>query len=295
MQYELECGHCGFQFVLDATALPRTVQCSVCGGKLTIAIPVPVAPPPAPVLPPEVPKPKPSAPKPVADEGEPAEPAPEGLWPIVSEWLDVARSAAVFGRVLCALAVGLDLLVCPFGNAPDSAVARLLALLGVALLIPALMHVGVAVIAAQTPPAYGGWMVRGCLGLLFLSPLAGGCVHDGAKGSPDSVVTGATFAAVALCVAAAFVLWLRFLVRLGRSLRDDALAGAAKEFYMWFPLGLVLATTFLTGAAVAETAKVGPLAWLGRAAAGAVVVVSLRHYAAVLRIAVVAVGRAPYR
>lgn len=299
MQHELECGHCGFQFALDGPPFPRSVQCSVCGGRLTIAVPLapPTAPepePPKPILPLLPPKPAP----PPVDEDGPVEPAPEGLWPIVSEWLDVARSATDFGRVLCALVVALDLLVCPlpFNAAPESAVTRLLILLGVVLVPPALIHAGVALIAAQTPPAYGGWLVRMCVGLLFLSPVAAGCANDGAKGNPAAVVNGAIFAAVAVCVVAAFVLWLRFLVRLGRSLRDDELAAAAKSCYVWFPFGLALTAMFLTGAAVAEEAAYkAPFAWFGRAAAGTVVIVSLRRYAALLRVAVVAIGRAPYR
>src|SRR5262245_42346371 len=62
MQYELECGHCGYLFTLEGP-LPRSVKCQVCGAMLTLAVAAPVAPkeapkpdPPPPPPPPEIPE-----------------------------------------------------------------------------------------------------------------------------------------------------------------------------------------------------------------------------------------------
>src|SRR4051794_26427104 len=106
MQYELECGHCGYQFVLDVVALPRTTKCTVCGGLLTLAVPVAVVPPPAPPEPPAKPKPisPPDAP-PKTRTRHLAEP-----WPGVRSALNNAARAVDLTRALFVLFLVLTFL-----------------------------------------------------------------------------------------------------------------------------------------------------------------------------------------
>jgi hypothetical protein len=283
MQYELECGHCGYQFVLEA-ALPRTMTCAVCGGVLAIVVPVPLAPPPV--------SPKPLAPAraPARDERPRSKPRPPRFaepWPAVCVWLGTARTATDLARILYAGFLFLDM--CLFSFVPEAkgaehgAIVRLLAMLGTALLVPTILHIGSQVVIAQTPRTHGGNLARASLGALVLAPVVGLAVSK-------HTAEGAIALAVLFVLVAAGV-WVEFLARLGQSLGDDALADAARTFRVWLPFGLVGLASFLTLALVAARASSPPLVWFGRAATGVLGFVMLSHYAAVLRLAVDAVAR----
>jgi hypothetical protein len=280
MQYELECGHCGYQFVLEA-ALPRTTKCSVCGGVLAIVVPVPLAPPaPAPPLP--------AAPAPALDN-----PAPEirarllaPPWPAVRFSLGCARHVTDFAATLLAVLTAVTLIVGPrvqpaawwvIGHLPSGSTC--------ALLLLAVLHTVYQWRCASAPRMCGRGFTNASL--LTLPSTVGGFAlgwFPGWAGLFFQVFGAAAFAI-------SFGYWLAFLGRLGRRLGDAALVEAAQSYRVWFPFGLVLLAVLLTGAAVAERAPSPPLVWFGRAGAGVLGFVLLRQYAALLRIAVSAIDR----
>lgn len=284
MQYELECGHCGFQFVLDVSELPRSAKCTVCGGVLTLAVPIeplPVPKPPPARAPDHTPLPFPVPP--LVDEvpiGRPrklAEP-----WVTIRLWLNTARVATDFGRALCGVFLFFDLIVCSVGPRPNGLMWFPM-MLGTALLLPGIVHIGSQVVLLQTPRTHGGDLAVASVGFLVLSVLLG-------LGLSKHNESGAlTMAAVSALVAAG--MWIEFLVRLGQSLRDDALVSAVRTYRVWFWFGLVPAGLFLVGAFIAEQNKLALLVWLGRAGVGAIVIVLLGKYSAVLDTAARAVAR----
>ncbi len=289
MRYDLECGHCGYQFVLDVGALPRTVKCTVCGGVLTLAVPIPIDPPPVPPAP-KPPPPKPPRPRrpvpPVSDADEPDEPLARPLaepWPLVRTWLDAERVITGLGLSLYFVFLVMDLFVVPGERTAEAVFVRALVVLAAALLLPAIFHLGSQIILASTPAAHGGRVAHISAGLFVLALIL--TIFGVIAREPG---------AVALAVAVAFVsfgFWLAFLGRLGRRLGDDELTDAARAYRVWFPFGVVVFAALLMCAVMAATAPSPPLVWIGRAAAGVVGLVLLRLYAALLRLAVDAIDR----
>ena len=300
MPYELECGHCGFQFVLDAWPLPRSVQCSVCGGKLTLAVPL---------SPPTAPEPPPLPPRDIGDKrdeddagAEPEELGPRRLadpWPVIHIALNVARTAAEVGGVLYAVAVAFHLFVSPFTSVANEARAtdRMLTVTVISLIIPTLMHVVVMGVAAtRFPPAYGGHRALASVGLMVLTLLAAGAVHGvtNARRLPDTTVIGLTTTTALLGGAAAFAVWLTVLVRLGGCLGSGPLTNRARAVWTWFPFWVVLVASFLMCSVVGESAKAPPVAWAGRVLLAGTVLAALWHYSGLLAFAVGTVeSRAP--
>jgi hypothetical protein len=283
MQYELECGHCGYQFVLDVTELPRATKCAVCGGVLTLAVPVPVAPKPPPSAKPPPPVPAP----PVVDEKEPddRERRLAGSWPLVRAALNSARVATDFARAVFVLFLALAFVaaVIPKPERRDED-WQLVALVGYALAVPALVHALCQLQCAQAPRTHGGGLARASLLTL---PCAGGSVMASLPGWGG--VLFAVVGGTGLVVSLGF--WFAFLTRLGARLDDDELKSAAQACREWLPLGLVLLAALLIGAAVAARAPSPPLVWFGRAGAGVLGFVLLRQYAALLRVATEAIDR----
>lgn len=279
MRYELECGHCGYQFVLDAVVLPRTMKCDVCGGVLAIAVPVPVAPP---VLP--KPAPPVSVPVPPAVDVPPrprAKPLAEP-WPSVRAAFGWGKVAVGFAAALL-VAVVVANLVGPRPSSDDPwAAARLPAC---AVLLPVLLHTACQIQCAGVPPAYGRGLANASV--LVLPLAVGGCVLG--WGSDES---RAVFAAVGAAGALfSLGLWLAFLARLGERLGDGTLTTAARAYSAWLAFGLVQAVTLLVAAYLAEGAGGAPLGRLGRAGAGVILLFLLWKYSAVLRAAVRAIDR----
>lgn len=299
MPYELECGHCGFQFVLDAWPLPRSVQCSVCGGRLTLA--VPLSPPTAPEPPKPAPKPRPAPRADDAgedDEEEPEEFGPRPLaapWPTIHDALGTARTAAEVGGVLYAAAMVFDLFVSPFTSWADGgrATDRMLTATVIALIIPVLIHIGAMCFAAQIPPAYGGRRVLASVVLVVLAVFAAGAVYSVASAGNLSrpAVIGLTTCTALLFFAAAFAVWLTVLARFGACLGSDSLTERAQTVRTWFPFWIVLVASFLTCSMVGESANAPPIAWTGRALLAGTVLAAFWHYSGLLALAVGVVGR----
>jgi hypothetical protein len=289
MQYEVECGHCGFQFVLDVSEVPRTVKCAVCGGTLTLAVPVPIGPP---APPPPAPKPRAPLPPP-ALALPPAEPAPvrprrlEHPWETLRQALHWARATTNFASVLVILLTVVTLLVGP-RVAPAPLGSQVPTGIGWALLLLAVVHTACQALCTRAPRNYGRPLANASL--LVLPSVGVGVL----SWSPDRIgVIAALMTGVGFTISFGF--WLAFLAQLGRSLGDDALARAARSYRVWLPFGLVLLLTFLTLALVAAQTPRPPLVWFGRTAASVLAIVLFRQYAAVLRLAVNALEhRAPY-
>ena len=300
MQYELECGHCGYQFALVAP-LPRSVQCGVCGGALTLAIAVPVAPPvapPAPPSPPPPPRTKPlPPPPPVVDEEDEDEPEERTLaepWPGIRNWFNAARVAADIGCALLVLVVCLDLYVMPVVSATrESTVLRFLMLAGMAIAVAAFPQSSAAFAITRVPRTHGRKWMHASVALLGLSLAAGALAHRIATvvGSTDSSAAAVAGTTVVLFVGTAFIVWLTFLARLGRGLGDEDLVCTAVSMRAESLAVLAITAIFLTGAVVAERVGVATTAWLARGAAGVGWIVSLRQYAAILRVVVATIDR----
>lgn len=291
MQYELECGHCGYQFVLDVVALPRAVKCAVCGGVLTLAVPVPVPPKPAPpksATPvPHKPVPGPKPPTPARGDSVPeirvrclAPP-----WETVRFALGWARATTDLASILLVALTAITLVAGPRVQAAVWwATGGLPACVCTAFLLFVVVHAVCQWQCLEVPMAYGWKKVNASLALL---PSAGIGVLGWCPGWAGVFFTLASTAALI----GSLMFWLAFLTRLGQRLSDEDLADAARSFRVWLPFGLVLLATFLTTALVAAGAPSPPLVWFGQAAAGALATVLLRQYATLLRTAVEAIDR----
>jgi ABC-type amino acid transport system permease subunit len=285
MTYELECGHCGCFFTLDGRSLARSVKCPVCGGTLTVAIPVPKTPPkptPPPPKPPAVPAPVPTAPPVPAGTPEPEICLP---WPIVRTWLNTARTATDFARPCYLLFLCLDLFL--FSFAPDArkegAVVRMLAMLGAALLIPGLIHIACQIACCQVPRTHGADFARTSVVLLLIAFVAGSGLFE--RSAPLAVVLAVLFMLSSCGV------WLLFLILLGERLRVRELGVKATAFVWHFSFGVIGASALLCGAFLAEQVRAGILVWIGQAGAGVIGFVLLCRYSALLNTATFAVDR----
>lgn len=299
MRYELECGHCGYQFVLGAAELPRTMKCAVCGGVLAIVVAHPVAPavapPPAPVPPPPEPvKPKPKSPVPIAPPFVPAgTDSPEDWSRFAEPWQSVCfglwlvrNGAVVAGALWVALHVIGATAILAVPPAQRGRAENLLWVLAAAHLVPAGLHVAGQLRCQAVSDSYGRrFVTAGCV-LSLLSCVCPCClasVNDG------EFVAGTTAQAVGALNLVAFGLWLGFLGRLGDRLRAAELVAAVREFHVRFWAGLALLTAFLVTAYRARTGN-GPL-WMCLIGADAIGFYLLWRYVALLRTATRAVAR----
>lgn len=286
MQYEVECGHCGFQFVLDVSEVPRTVKCAVCGGTLTLAVPVPIGPLPAPPPPAlKLWKPLPPAPAVVPPAPEPAPVRPRRLehpWETLRQALHWARATTDFASALVALLAAVTFLIGP--RVPPPLGSQVPTGIGWALLLLGVVHTVCQALCTRVPRNCGRPLANASL--LILPSVGVGVL----SWSPDRVgVISALMTGVGFTIS--FVFWLAFLAQLGRSLGDAALTEAARSYRVWVPFGLVLLLAFLTLALAAAVAPSSLLVWFVRAAGGVLAFVFFRQYAAVLRLAVSALER----
>jgi hypothetical protein len=199
-----------------------------------------------------------------------------------------ARTATAFGLSLFVFFMFVDLFLLPFaGPRQQNAVVELLKIMGFAMMLPAAVHLVSHVGCVAVPRSHGGDVARLSAALLGFSVIAGVLLLE-YRG--HAVVASA-------CVVLALVsfgVWLVFLDRLGGHLGDDDLKLAARSYTLWFWFGLIQSAVLLGGAYFASREGLGPLAWFGRAAAGAIGFVLLRGYADLLRRAVRAIDlRAP--
>ncbi len=286
MQCELECGHCGYQFTLDAAELPRTTRCAVCGGVLAIVFPR-VIPEPAPPPPPKPkPKPKPPAPAPAGADPVPGDRARRliPLWKTVRSALNRARITADLTTVLFAAVTAMTLVAGPGGrSAPWWAASPFPVYVCGAFLLLAFVHAVCQCQCLSVPAAYGRQKVN--TGLVLLA-----CAGIGVFGWCPGWAGVAFVLASAAAVTASFGFWLAFLTQLGRRLGDDELADAARSYCVWFPFGLILFAGFLIAATDVPGVSI-VLAWFEQAAAGVLGVVMSRLYANLLRLAVRAIDR----
>ncbi len=320
-EYELECGHCGSAFTLEAGAVARQVRCPVCGGSLTVAVPIPVVPVTPAAEPGAVPPPTPAAavrplpaywtpaapppesePAPVPAPGFPAlSPAPPDLsdlnpalrarylrppWPAVRNGLGWARLSAYVALPIygCFLVVGLVVApVVPAGG--QELVARVLVGLTLIQVVPMLIHTIGQIECSSAPASYGGALAaKGAFLMGSAAPVMVGSLV------PDLLPAVAVCGGVLLLLS--FALWLRFLGRLGQRLGDRALVVDTWSFGSWLWIGSA-AGLFLLGGAVMVTAVSGirGLGWLCRAGTGAIGLLLLAGYPGLLRTASVAVAR----
>ena len=286
MQYELECGHCGYQFVLDAVTLPRTTKCAVCGGILTLAVPVALvrSPAPEPPAPPKAPLSPLALIPPLDEESTDRERPLAEPWALLRTWLNAARSAVEFARPVYALFLCLDLFCCSLGPAvKGGSIMWFLSMLGMVLLFPTILHIASQLVLMRTPLTHGGHLVRASMGFFAFALILGFSL---AKHTP----AGAIILAV-LFVLLAAEMWIEFLARLGQRLGDGALTSTARVYRVRFWFGSVLALAFLMGSFLAERADSAPLVWIGRAAAGSIGLVLLEKYVGLLRLATRTVAR----
>jgi hypothetical protein len=316
LKYELECGHCGSVFTLEEAAVTRQVRCPICGGGLTVAVPIPIVPvvppagpfppPPAPLLPPVVPPPPPipadvppipapPVPAPSFPSFSPALPDLSDLppelramylappWPSIRTALDRARLATYVSLSLFGLLLFADLVVAGFvgGNERLLFVKALMAL-ALAQMFPLLIHIAVQIVCTAAPATHGGELPETSVWLLGLAmPAAAGLVL--ADMALLAVLVGGGMALLS------FMLWLRFLGRIGQRLGDRALVAGAWSFSSWFWTGFAVGM-FLVCASLRGGVGDG-WSWLGRAFAGGIGLRLLVGYAALLRTASLAVAR----
>ena len=292
MQYELECGHCGYQFVLDVTALPRTTKCTVCGGVLTLAVPVPIASPArkAPAPPPPAPaKPPPPPPLPAPAGADPSDDRARRLvepWRSVHYGLWLARVATIVAVPVCVPLLCVGSFLTPFvPPAQRGPVENVLWVLLAAHFGPAALHLAGQLrcldSALKLPNAR--LVVASCVLSIAscLSPI-------GLTMTNSPAVAVSAFVVMNL---AAFGAWTVFLARLGTRLGDDDLTFAVRAFVLWFAFGTVQAVTLLAGAYLAAGAERPVTAGCFRFAASAIGFFLLYKYSAVLRTAMRAVAR----
>jgi hypothetical protein len=302
MQYELECGHCGYQFVLEVAVLPRTTKCAVCGGVLAIVVPVPLAPPRAPpppipprpaLLPPaltpvvdEAPKP---APRPPVPPPAPADADTPGDWVRLAEpWRSVcfglwlAHNGTAVAGALWAMAICVGAFIALLEPRGERApLENLLWILLAVHLIPAALQLAGQLRCQAVSESYGRRLVTTSCVLSLLSCVLPCCLAS--AGGP--ALTAVVFVALNLV---AFGFWLAFLKRLGRRLRADALMSAFDDFGMRFGFGVMALVAFL--ATAYRTAHVGSgLLWLSLTGAVVIGFFLLWQYSVLLRVATRAV------
>jgi hypothetical protein len=289
MRYELECGHCGYQFVVSVVELPRTMKCAVCGGVLALARPLSIAPAP-PEPPPELPEEAATADVPAPTSDGPT-PGVRALF-LASPWHEVrfalscARPATNFATALVVILtiamVGVPLTQ-PAGWWTIEAVPTCLCW---AFLLPAAAHVACQWRCLKVPRTHGQGLANSSLMMMAVVPF-------GVLGlAPGPAVIFAIAGAVAAIIA--FTFWLMFLTQLGEALGDDALTSKARSYRVRLPFELVLLVLLLAGAVLAARIPSPALVWIDRAAAGALGLVVLRQYSSLLQTAVRAIDtRAP--
>lgn len=285
-KYELECAHCGCLFALEETSPARTATCPVCGGSLTVAVLVPLVPPapPAPIPPPvEDDLPEPPIPVPA-----PSGPGLAPPWPDVRKALDRARGATDFGRALyvfylLTVVVASQIVTTP-GRYPVGDV--LVTGVGLALFLPAAVHVRSQWVCTRLSPSFGSGFAEGSVLMLLFTPL---CLFALFRELSIPVLLfafGGVFAA-----AVAFGLWLLFLVRLGERLGGDELVDAARAAIGWHWWGFVVSMALLCGMLVAAQEGAKPAVWFAWGSANMLGYLLLRGYSSLLSTAVDAIDR----
>jgi hypothetical protein len=299
-QYEVECGHCGYQFTLDGAEKPRSVKCAVCGGALTIAYAIPTEPekPPAPPpphgfpsLPPLPPRPGPPPILPV-----PARPVLDFLplefragrlvapWAQVYRALHNARVATDAAFIVYLLGLCLIVLGMPIFSGPRSDTVQPIACLVLLLVIPVITHAGYQLgCGSSVPQAYGGRIALLSAGLFWSIPLFTALVL--AK-NPVLAVGGSG----GLFLASSFI-WLWFLRRFGKAFAEVRLVVQVWTFTLRYCVGMIVAGGLVTLAALASEAGSIFVAWVGQSLAGVAGAVLLREYSALLRLAAETVAR----
>ncbi|MCI0700382.1 MAG: hypothetical protein L0241_04810 [Planctomycetia bacterium] len=305
MQYELECGHCGYRFALEERTLVRSVNCLVCGAMLTVAVPVPIIPdepptPPAPppTLPPEVPPPPEPAEELSFPPLVPDRPALGYLnpwervrhltppWPQVYHALDRNRIVTYLTCAFYIFYLSLVLVVLPMMSAAEQTVSvTLLSCMSVIFLLPVAVHAINQTACLKVPATHGGEMVSVSLIVLIVSPLA--VLFACLSGSIWRLFIGV--AVVTIPISLSF--WLAFLIRLGNRLGDHDLKTAAESYAFWFWFGLLTMLALVIGGYLGEQARSGLIAWSSRAGAGVIGLLLLWNYSSLLYTASLAVAR----
>jgi hypothetical protein len=276
----------------------RSVACPVCGGVLTVAVPVvpPPAPPPPPPPPPPAPVRPPAPAKPPTAPGDLDDLHPEDRawhlvppWPIVRTALSSARVTATIAKWLIFLILGVAYIAAVTtqrnSRGDEEPVVGVCA--GVLLVLPALVHLANQFACVQVPRVYGGRLVRGCVVCLGFS-------FCGLLGLPLTPMPAALLlgAVSVLGMVISCGLWVAFLARLGERLGDRALCAGMRSFTVWYWLGSVSIVTLFAGPYLAHgKSERGVLLWCCWAGAGATTAFLLHRYALMLGRAVRAIAR----
>lgn len=291
--YELECGHCGYVFTLELEARTRSAKCPVCGGVLSLAFEMPVAPVPPPPPPPHAPPPySPTEPAPRRKRDPDRLPPDRRVAYLAPPWREIyhATTRAALATNLIGVWSLLYFCVPPFigfaGMPGDRRVIwQFHAGAALLILLPGAFHSLHQLRAARagSAPDGGGFAVASSITLCVVAVLLS-CILSG----PELLAAG--IACVGL-VLAAMVLWARFLRRLGERLGDDQLMELARLF-RWRLAAAVAAALMLTSGGFLPARTVpGVLFWGGQLAAGVIGLLLLRGYAVLLHTAADALAR----
>lgn len=283
MTYQIECGHCRDVITLPEDAMGRSVPCPACGGMLAVVSPVPTIPAvPAPV---ELDFPSLKRDTQLLADAKPDVRARylNPPWPTVRRGLLLSMYALHVALILYVLFLVWQLLLPlvrldqPF--ALVRAIERAVLLLVIAQLAPILFHAAGQLLCAHAPRSHGSRLIRASVALQVCSVLA-------LMGYP--LVGAYALAASVSILFVSYGLWLMFLSRMARNLRDPLLARRAWSYASLFWSGLAVVAALAFGAVIARG---GTVMWLCDAAAAVIGLVLLVTYRALLKTALRGVAR----
>jgi hypothetical protein len=284
MTYQIECGHCREMISLPEDAMGRSVPCPACGGMLAVVSPVPTIP--AVPAPAELDFPSLKRDTQLLADAKPDVRARylNPPWPTVRRGLFLSLYALHVAMILyVALLVGKLVLVRldPPGVV-GRVVERAVLLLVIAQVVPILFHAAGQWCCAHAPRSHGSRLVGASVALQVCSALA-------LMGYP--LVGVYAVAGSVLLMLAAYGVWLTFLSRVARNLRDPLLARRAWSYASLFWSGLAMAAALAAGAFLGTLAGGSLVVWLCHAAAGAIGLVLLTAYRSLLNTALRGVAR----
>ena len=282
MTYQIECGHCREMITVPEDAIGRSVPCPACGGMLAVVSPVPTIPV----------EPEPFDFPALAREQQPlADVKPDARaahlnppWPTVRRGLFLSMYAIHVAVVLFVLLLFAELVLARLAPQEETGalVRRAVLVLVIAQLVPILFHAVGQLFCVLAPRSHGSRLVRASVALQVCSALA-------LTGYP--LVGAYAVAASVLILLASYGLWLMFLSRMARNLRDPLLVRRAWSYASLFWSGLAMVGALAAGAFLGTLAGGSLVVWLCHAAAGAIGLLLLATYHSLLRTALRGVAR----
>lgn len=281
MTYQIECGHCRDVITLPEDAIGRSVPCPACGGMLAVVSPIPTIP--AVPAPAELDFPALKRDTHLLADAKPDVRARylNPPWPTVRRGLFMSVYALHVAMILYVPFLVGELVLARLDppGAVGPLIHRAVLLLVVAQLVPILFHAVGQWCCAHAPSSYGSRQVRASVALQVCSALA-------LTGYP--LVGAYAVAGAGLLLLASYGVWLTFLSRMARHLRDPLLARRAWSYASLFWSGVAVAAALAVGAAIARG---GTVTWLCDAAAGAVGLLLLAAYHSLLQTALRGVAK----